>query len=154
MKSQELVTTMAQQFTELFIKDLESIEDGKESQTWGGATRSAIAIAAECVAFIQQSTATLDQPQIAFTKEGYEQADAEITSREIAIKRLREENDQFIQKVNGFTDEQMNEVINTPWGSPTKRGQFAALVAGHTFYHDGQLNYIQTLAGDDQMHWM
>ncbi len=33
---------------------------------------------------------------------------------------------------------------------PAKR--IAELPVSHVMYHDGQLNYIQTLHGDDQMH--
>ena len=30
----------------------------------------------------------------------------------------------------------------------------AQIMVSHIWYHDGQLNYIQSLLGDEKVHWM
>lgn len=154
MKSKELIISMAEQFTELFIKDLEAIPDGNESKSWGGTSRSAIQIAAECVEFINSSTNSLDKAQMELTQEGFAASEERIKSKQQAIEELREANRKFVQKVESLSDEQLAETVTAPWGTPLSRANYAAIVPTHTFYHDGQLNYIQTLYGDKDTHWM
>jgi hypothetical protein len=41
----------------------------------------------------------------------------------------------------------------TVFGRPMTRFAFAEMASGHMMYHDGQVNYIQTLYGDTDIHW-
>jgi len=58
----------------------------------------------------------------------------------------------LLETVEKFTPAQLEETIQTEDGATTRfeRCQFMAL---HMWYHSGQLNYIQTMLGDDVFHW-
>ena len=57
-----------------------------------------------------------------------------------------------LETIENFTREQLEETIQTDEGETTRfeRCQFMAL---HMWYHSGQLNFIQTMLGDDVFHW-
>jgi hypothetical protein len=40
------------------------------------------------------------------------------------------------------------------WQIPTPLFTLAHIAVSHLWYHDGQLNYIQALLGDEKVHWM
>ncbi len=54
--------------------------------------------------------------------------------------------------VEGMSSEELNATILTEEGETTRfeRCRFMTL---HVWYHSGQLNFIQTLLGDDAWHW-
>ena len=47
----------------------------------------------------------------------------------------------------------LGETSDIPFGRPMSRMAIAELPAIHMMYHDGQLNYVQTLNGDKDIHW-
>jgi len=48
----------------------------------------------------------------------------------------------------------MDREVTAPWGAQVPLGTMLFLAINHTSYHDGQLNYIQMLYGDNAFHWM
>ena len=60
--------------------------------------------------------------------------------------------DRICETVGSFTPEEFVSLLQTDEGETTRyeRCQFMTL---HLWYHSGQLNYIQTLLGDDAWHW-
>ena len=56
--------------------------------------------------------------------------------------------------ITSASDEALNAVVNAPWGMPTPVFILAQIAVSHIWYHDGQLNYIQSLLGDGEVHWM
>lgn len=49
--------------------------------------------------------------------------------------------------------ERLETMTQAPWGEPMSLYFMANLTANHILYHDGQLNIVQCLHGDDAMHW-
>jgi len=43
--------------------------------------------------------------------------------------------------------------IDLPWGAQSLYST-AQTAVSHLWYHDGQLNYVQALLGDGEVHWM
>jgi len=55
--------------------------------------------------------------------------------------------------LRGLSDEELDREVTAPWGAPFKALFLAGVVASHMEYHGGQVNYIQSLYGDAEMHW-
>ncbi|MEZ5162652.1 MAG: hypothetical protein R2688_02665 [Fimbriimonadaceae bacterium] len=50
----------------------------------------------------------------------------------------------------GASDELLNKPITAPFGMEMPVFAIAQIAVSHVWYHDGQLNYIQSLLGDDK----
>jgi hypothetical protein len=44
-------------------------------------------------------------------------------------------------------------MTDKPFGRPVQKFGPASLPINHMMYHDGQFNFLQTLYGDDKIHW-
>lgn len=77
-----------------------------------------------------------------------------VTSRDEAVRLLDESVEALSAALSAASDESLKEQITAPWGQPMSKAQMVLFSICHTFYHDGQLCYLQLLKGDDQMHWM
>ena len=56
-----------------------------------------------------------------------------------------------IQSVDG--DGWLTKVM-APWGMEVTKAHMCSWAALHIMYHDGQLNFVQVLNGDTEVHWM
>jgi len=54
------------------------------------------------------------------------------------------------QAMDAVSDNQLGEPRTLPWGDPSTLGFAMAVPAYHVNYHLGQLNYLQTLWGDQE----
>ena len=46
-----------------------------------------------------------------------------------------------------------SEMIPAPWGAEISKFGMALIAINHIMYHDAQINYLQSLHGDQEMHW-
>ena len=65
---------------------------------------------------------------------------------------LEEQTQRLVDALGNLDVNTLGDMVEGPMG-PTPRLAIAQLPATHMMYHDGQLNYIQTLYGDKEMHW-
>lgn len=84
--------------------------------------------------------------------DGWVTAPAEFQDPKIALEAFETSVKSVADKLRGATPEQLDTVMPTPMG-PTPIRAMAGILPVHVMYHSGQLNYIQTLHGDDQIHW-
>ena len=52
----------------------------------------------------------------------------------------------------GYPEVRLSEQMTMPWGERVAAPLGLLLGSSHMQYHEGQLNYIQTLLGDDEQH--
>lgn len=83
---------------------------------------------------------------------GFVQAPAELQSKEKIVDYVGGSFDQLMKAWEALPEDQVWREIETP-GGKTNPVDLAYFVAYHTGYHDGQLNYIQALHGDAEVHW-
>jgi hypothetical protein len=107
-------------------------------------------IAAECAMMEKGAVSlieggTIDAPAQGLEPEGH-------ATREGLLKLLDESLQELASTAEGLTAEQLGEERQVPWGADTVAGLLEK-VQFHTIWHVGQLNYIQTLWGDTDMHW-
>ncbi|HTQ11270.1 MAG TPA: DinB family protein [Fimbriimonadaceae bacterium] len=141
--------------TGMITADINAIPDDKWTATFGGCTRPANALVADAVSTLLWTTGALNgnapsDPEGAAMK----QLTADFENKGVAIARIAEAAEEFKTALTGASDETLNSTVPAPWGMPTPVLTIAHIAVSHIWYHDGQLNYIQCLLGDDKIHWM
>ncbi len=58
-----------------------------------------------------------------------------------------------VKAIESFSDADLDRDVTLPWGMTLPISQAIFLPVSHMTYHDGQINYIQTLLGDSAFHW-
>ena len=137
----------------LLTNDLKALPAEKHTACPGGEGRTPINIVAECAAvngFIAEylTTGKMERPP-------REQREAFLNSFDTAEKVLtflEEQTQRLVEALGNLDVNTLGDMVDGPMG-PTPRLALAQLPATHMMYHDGQLNYIQTLRGDDLFHW-
>ncbi len=71
---------------------------------------------------------------------------------ETAVAYLNEQTDLLKKVILGLDTDTLEDKMS-PFGFETTRFSMAEFGAVHMCYHDGQLNYIQSLNGDTKVHW-
>jgi len=84
--------------------------------------------------------------------DGWVVAPPEMCAKEPCARELRESCEAVIAAVEARGRDGALAELTTPRG-PSSPYEVASFLALHTMYHDAQLNYIQSLQGDDEMHW-
>lgn len=138
----------------LLTNDLKAIAADKNNVCPGGCARPALHIVAECAALNGFIARILrgETPE----RPGPEQREAHLRSFdtvEKALAYLEEQTQSLLAAIDTLDETTLGDVSEQPLGRPMSRFALAELPASHMMYHDGQLNYIQTLHGDGQMHW-
>lgn len=67
-----------------------------------------------------------------------------------AVKNYQRSIESVEKSMEGLADKQMFEERTLPWGDVSNAATAMNIVSYHTMYHAGQLNYMQTLWGDDE----
>lgn len=70
-----------------------------------------------------------------------------ITARDEAVLEMGGAIARLAQVIRSVPDEKLDLLLKTPW-EEAPIGFWLTYAAGHTQYHTGQMNYIQTLYGD------
>ncbi len=137
----------------LLVKDLNALAEEKASVCPGGLARPAIEFVVECGGVNMMVAALLTGGD--FSRRSPEESKAfyaTFTSREQALAFLELQTQLLLTTLDGLDESTLGDMIDGPIG-PMTRFALAELPAMHMMYHDGQLNYLHALHGDDQMHW-
>jgi hypothetical protein len=70
-----------------------------------------------------------------------------IASREEAVAEMTASVGRLAAVIRGLPDDRLDLLLKAPW-EEAPIGFWVTYAAGHTQYHTGQMNYIQTLYGD------
>ena len=137
----------------LFNLDLDALSEVDAMKSYGGCTRSGVAVMAECAGFNKLIDSILkgtDAPQLDHLRD-YE---AQGTSKEKAKQMLAESLDEIKSTIQGLSEEALGEAVMAPWGQEMSRYGLASIAAAHLWYHNGQVAYMQALNGDSKNYWM
>jgi hypothetical protein len=133
--------------------DINAIPDDKWTNTYGGCSRPAGALLADAITMMSWTTDTLKGEK----SNAYDDMGAlagKLGDKAAAVAALAEASQALGAAINGASDELLNSTVEAPWGMPTPVYMLAQIAVSHIWYHDGQLNYIQCMLGDDKVHWM
>src|SRR5579862_9382350 len=141
--------------TSMFAADINAIPDDKWTGTFGGCTRPTNELTADAVSLILWCTEAI-KGNLGGDSEGsmMKALTTEFASKAVAIAKLTEATDALAAALATASDETLNTVVTPPWQMPAPLFIIAQITVSHIWYHDGQLNYVQCLLGDDKIHWM
>jgi hypothetical protein len=141
--------------TGMYSADINAIPDDQWTATHGGCTRPANELTADTISLLIWTAEALKGNVISGDEGATMKAlTAELANKNVAIAKLSEAADAFAAALAGASDETLNSVVTPPWQMPAPLYVLAQITVSHIWYHDGQLNYIQCLLGDDKIHWM
>ena len=152
VNTQEIAVKMLQGSYYLLSKDLEHLPDTAFTQSFGPACRTVADLVYELNLVNDHVGLTIRGEELFDWPDGWIKAPADFSAKETVTAAFKRSMDRFIATTEGFTEEQMLEPILSD-GKETNRFERCRFVALHNWYHSGQLNFIQTLLGDAEMHW-
>lgn len=138
----------------MYVADLKAMPEEMLTATHGGVTRPANALTADTVVMLNAATELLKGNGMHMEEDGYANLAAELTSGEAQIAAISTAVDNFCAALAAASDEHLNSMAMAPWGMETPVFMLAQIAVSHIWYHDGQLNFIQALNGDEKVHWM
>jgi len=148
----QLAQKMTAEATDSLLKAAEFIPADKLNWSPGGAARGALPIVVECgglyglfAALLRGHPVKLDESDIEAFQARYQDL--------AAARAMVEENARTLTGViRQLGPEDLAKEITLPWEARISVSEAIFFPAQHTQYHFGQLNYIQTILGDAQMH--
>lgn len=137
----------------LMLKDLEALPEGAFTNPFGPKTRTVADIVYEVnlvndhIGMVIRGEKPFDWPE-----GGWIKAPEDLDSKQAVVEAFRVSSDRFGETAESFSGAALCEPFDTGEAVTTRleRIRFATV---HMWYHSGQLNYIQTLIGDDVWHW-
>lgn len=136
----------------LYAKDLEAMT-GEMLAFKSGKSRSGFDLTYEVVALHRLVIAGATGTTLPRSRpEGWMTAPESYASKEVAIADFKASIEELMEAVRGASPERLDAIVESPLG-PLPVSRLVGIVPMHIMYHSGQLNYIQTLHGDDELHW-
>jgi hypothetical protein len=119
----------------------------------GGKARCGYDVICEVIDLVNFVTAQLSGEDVSLPEpQGWQKAPDHRKDREGILEEFQSASDRFTKALSTASDETLAKVVQSPLGEVTVL-RFAQIMPPHIMYHSGQLNYIQTLHGDDDFHW-
>lgn len=148
------LTGFLRQATDFYMKDLRVLTQDQYANSPGGCARSPRDFTAE-VAGINAYMArrVLDANAQPATEEERAGMLVKVANLEAGADAIHVSSEALLAAIETADDAILGAEMMAPWGAPTTVYAMCHLCASHVMYHDAQLNYLQGLGGDDQMHW-
>ncbi len=139
--------------TGMTVADIAAIPDDKWNEPFGGCTRPGAALLADTVTNLNWTTAALKgQESDAYSHMASLASD--FGNKCAGIDAFKAASAEMATALRECSDETLSSSILALWQMPTPVWMLAHIAVSHIWYHDGQFNYIQSLLGDDKVHWM
>jgi hypothetical protein len=135
-----------------FGQDLEALPEEAFDKHFGGKARTVADFVHEVVVVNEHIRLTIAGEELFEFPSGWITAPEDLRTKRAVIASFKASGDKFMDTVKSFTQDQMLEPIQSD-DKTTNRFERCRFVSWHNGYHSGQLNYVQTLLGDDGWHW-
>jgi len=107
----------------------------------------------ECIIANRKWTAILKTRHYANLGPGiWEQIETECPTLDAVCENLKESGDALVLAIEAVSDNETADLIETEWG-PYSLADCCLHACWNMAYHEGQINYIQTLYGDSENHY-
>jgi hypothetical protein len=148
-----LVSSLRMQHTRL-VNDLKALPNETHLRSYAGCARTPLYMIAEC-AWVNDWMATFLETGKSdrLPREEQDALFGSVDTAEKALAMLDNSVNRLAAAYEALDENTLGDITDQPLGRPTPKFAPASLPIGHMMYHDGQLNYIQTLLGDDKIHW-
>jgi len=139
----------------MYLDDLEAMEEAVLQASPGGVARRPVDYSYEIAIINKRITHRLrgeDPGEWPFPENDFVTAPDEYTSKAAAIELVRASFDDLCVAWEAVDENDLQREIVVPKGK-TSPLDLMSMAIGHAGYHDGQLNYAQCIAGDNEVHW-
>jgi hypothetical protein len=138
-----------------FVEDLKAMPQEVLEKSPGGVARTPFDYSYEIAIINKRLAARLrgDDPgpwQYADVK--WVTCEPEFAQKEKMVDLVRTSFEEVMTAWDAFDESKLKEKIVLPKGETTAL-ELGEMAFAHAVYHDGQLNYAQSISGDDEMHW-
>ncbi|WP_158409140.1 DinB family protein [Fimbriimonas ginsengisoli] len=150
----QVISAMISEACETYNSDLSHVPEDKLHAIPMGAARTPASFTAECIGFNRFVARALRNEPVYMP--GTEEREAFVRSFDSLTKLQEGLTDScgvVIEALAALEPEELAAEVRAPWGQPLPAYRLAYYAASHMNYHDGQINYIQSLYGDGEMHW-
>ena len=137
----------------IMTKDLEALPDESFLKVFNPKTRTIADIIYEVILVNDHVGMVMrEEEPFVWPEGGWITAPAEFDGKESVLAAFRASCEKFSETIASFSAEKLCEPLSIESGATTRfeRIRFVML---HMWYHSGQLNFVQTLLGDDAWHW-
>ena len=139
---------------DLYLKDFEALSDDQLANSPGGVARSPYDFSYEVATVNSRVAMRLrgeEPPKM--DSEGWMTAPEDFKDRAKAVAALKNSVNDLKSAWESLPEDKIHMDLKIPnWDGATPLSM-THMMASHMGYHGGQLNYIQTLHGDAEMHW-
>ncbi len=136
-----------------YLKDFSFIPVDRIAASPGGVARAPIDFTYEVAYINRRVAARLRGEEVPpFKMEGWITAPEEFLDVAKMAIEFQAAVDDVLESLDKFPAEDLEKEIDIQTGKTTAKSMLN-MVATHITYHDAQLNYIQSLYGDDEVHW-
>lgn len=147
------LASWARRVAGMYAKDLKALSQEQYEGSCGGVARTAHDFTAEVCGFnLGMAGALAGGEMNRPSDEEQAQFKASLADRDIAVAKVIESGEMLAAAIEK-AGPRLTEMTQAPWGEPITYYQFANIATNHILYHDGQLNVIQSVHGDGEMHW-
>lgn len=137
-----------------YLKDFAALSHDVLAKSPGGAARSGYDFTYEvCVVNDRFAKIVAGENPGEWPFEGWVTCPAEKQNKDVLAAELTAATDRFIAAIDAASEESLLAPTES-MGQPSSNSKLAFRMAVHMMYHTGQLNYLQSMNGDDNMHWM
>ncbi len=149
----ELVKNSIVKAVTRYQQDLGALPAEKFAVSPGGEARSAADFTHECALLNRWFAASLRGDALTRdTPNGWIKAGGDALDLTLATAAFKDSADELLAAFEALDDAGLDKLVPGYQG-PTPAYAWALFAATHIVYHDAQLNYIQSMLGDDKMHW-
>jgi hypothetical protein len=136
-----------------YRQDLDALPDEAFDRSPGGVARTPAHFTYEIVCVNSRFTKRIrGEDPGPFSTDLWANTPDEFRSKAGGLDAFLKSMDEFIEALNAVPADEVLRQIEVPSGV-TSPYDLALFCASHVNYHDGQLNYIQALNGDADVHW-
>jgi hypothetical protein len=135
-----------------FLQDLESLPADVFARSLGGKARTVADIAYEVRLTNERLCRDLQGLPSAEQPSAWAIAPEDVRTKEGVIASFQASCEQVVQLLEGMSPEELDEVVVGVLGAASRADHCRSMTV-HLWYHSGQLNFIQTLLGDSDLHW-
>lgn len=137
-----------------YVKDLESLTTEQLAASLGGSARRGADFTYEVAVVNHRVAARLrGEDPGPWPFESWAVAPEDGATQEALIESVKASTADAADALRSVDDEDLFAPLMLG-ESETTKFRLAAMVLVHLSYHDGQLNYIQSLNGDGEIHWV
>ncbi|MBS1714287.1 MAG: hypothetical protein JST30_08105 [Armatimonadetes bacterium] len=137
----------------MYIADLNAMPEATITESSGGVARPVNVLTGDAIGMCKWMSGVL-RGETPTMSEGDSEAFRSLTTKDQVVAAFTEAVDELSAALSAADEATLTKTVMAPWQMESTVFMLATIAVNHIWYHDGQLNLIQALNGDGDVHWM